>query len=96
LLSWSKRFYAGLLNGCLQLRYIAAARTGFGNLQRYRARDSQRSHEKNAGTLACSIDAPLCIMSLTCFRWSSPYKKQLRDSARVGAGRHSVANNIVR
>jgi hypothetical protein len=46
LLSWSKRFYAGLLNGCLQLRYIAAARTGFGNLQRYRARDSQRSHEK--------------------------------------------------
>jgi hypothetical protein len=51
--------------------------------------------KKIAGTLACTIDAPRCIMSLTCFRWSSPYKKQLRDSARVGAGRYSVANNVV-
>jgi hypothetical protein len=52
LLSYSgERFNARLLNGCLQLRNIAAARTGFGKLRRHRQHDGCRSQKNYLGCL---------------------------------------------
>ena len=78
----AKLFYTGLLNGCLQLRYVAGARTGFGKLRHYREHDGD--HGK-AGRFGLSHRNPV---------WCATGERRCPRSRRPAASRFQTVRRI--